>query len=206
MKKNFLVAFNHVHSINAWSLVICAVFFLCGCIVGTFASVSAANTDSVKTYLSEFFLATQSEQNVTSGFLMFFWETCKYHFAVVFLGFSILGVVLLPVLSAYQGFVLTFAVSVIVRLYGTAGILPALIVFGVRMLISLPCFFVLASQAFTASGQIMQSTVFSIGQSMKVFGRTYWMRCVVCFLLLALLALFDTYLTRHIVELVSPIV
>ena len=85
MKKNFLVAFNHVHSINAWSLVICAVFFLCGCIVGTFASVSAANTDSVKTYLSEFFLATQSEQNVTSGFLMFFWETCKYHFAVVFL-------------------------------------------------------------------------------------------------------------------------
>ena len=79
----------------------------------------------------------------------------SYVLAAFLLGFLSIGVVALPVLSGLYGFLTMFAVSCFVRVYGRAGSLLAMAVFGPRVLFTVPCFLWVASYAWACSSALV---------------------------------------------------
>ena len=77
----------------------------------------------------------------------------RYPLLALLLGLTVPGALLLPVLSAVFGFFLSFAACCFARVFGGSGVLLAAAVLGLRCLITLPCFFVLAVQAMHSAGR-----------------------------------------------------
>ena len=67
---------------------------------------------------------------------------------LLLLGFCTFGAVMIPVVCAVQGFLLSFAVSCFAAAYGSSGLMLTLAAFGVRAAILLPCVLLIAQWAF----------------------------------------------------------
>ena len=110
-----------------------------------------------------------------------FWETVviyfRYPLLAVFLGFTSVGVVLVPVVAAAFGFFLSFSVSCFTAAFGGEGVLLALAVSGLRCAVTLPCFFLLAVPSWQASWTLAS---LSLGRGQRtapvVYGRVWWLR------------------------------
>lgn len=82
------------------------------------------------------------------------------------LGFASIGVVLLPCVTAAYGFFLSFSVCCFTAAFGVDGVLLALAVFGLRCMVTLPCYFLLAAASW--------------GTSAGTGGRVLWERTADC--------------------------
>jgi len=138
------------------------------------------------------------------GFLSVFWIAGRDHLLVLFLGFSLLGVFCLPILSAVRGFYLSFSIAVFVRAFGTGGLPVALSLFGVSAVITVPCFFILVSQAFTATSELGRG-VLGMGKPHigTLYGRGYVLRTALCFLGILAAVLLELYVTPALVAWTS---
>ena len=70
----------------------------------------------------------------------------RFPLAALLMGFTALGVIGLPVLFAVRGFLFSFSVACFCRLFGGAGLIPALFLFGLPALLWAPALFVLGAQ------------------------------------------------------------
>ena len=135
-------------------LVFLAAFFAGGAAAG---ALFAARTDAVvameiRRYLTDFL---RLEEGRTVGALAstVFAYTRDALLALI-LGCTAAGVVLLPCAAAAMGGLLSFSVCCFTMSFGTEGILLALAVLGLRCLVTLPCFFLLAAQGWSASAAL----------------------------------------------------
>ena len=120
---------------------------------------------------------------VLSALVIYF----RYPLMAFLLGFASIGVVLLPCVTAAYGFFLSFSVCCFTAAFGRPGILIALAVLGVRCLLTLPCYFLLAVPSLGTSAALA-SLSFGSGRRAApvVYGRGCWKRlAVVCGVLLA---------------------
>ena len=78
-------------------------------------------------------------------------ELRRYPLFAFLLGFASIGVVLLPCVTAAYGFFLSFSVCCFTAAFGVDGVLLALAVFGLRCLVTLPCYFLLAAASWGTS-------------------------------------------------------
>lgn len=138
-------------------LLILAGFFLVGVCLGQAAALrvpSSAGSELHK-YLADFLRleggVVPGPETVLSTVLLYF----RYPLLAVLLGFASLGLALLPCLSAAFGFFLSFSVCCFTAAFGAEGVLLALAVFGLRCVVTLPCFFLLALPAWNASAVLM---------------------------------------------------
>ena len=103
------------------------------------------------------------------------------------LGFSAAGVVLIPALSGVFGFFTMYTVSCFVRCYGRAGAALALGAMVVRLVFTLPCFFLLAEAAWPLSTELF---ALSFGRGKRsspvLYGSRYFLWFVLCAVILAL--------------------
>lgn len=184
---------------NAVAFIICAAFFLCGCIAGTFAAGTVEEGSSLYDYLSEYLEIAQSGQ-INTEFLTVFVGCVKYHAAAIIFGFSLLGIVSIPLLSMVRGFFLTFSISSVVRVFGGQGVLLSLSVFGVSSFLTLPCFLILSAQGFTASAGLC-SQVFGRGAkaSFALYRDGYAARCIICIMIVLVSAVFDRYIINNLI-------
>ncbi|NLA86338.1 MAG: hypothetical protein GX847_03455, partial [Clostridiales bacterium] len=151
-----------------------------------FVSDGTALNEYISGYLSFFLTDASAEVSLFSAVASNF----KYHLLALFLGFSILGVVSIPFLSAVRGFFLSFSVSAVIKLFGSRGILLALSIFGINTLITIPCFFVLSVSAFSASLYILR-LVFAknLKNTVSPFNRRFFVNCGICLIVLMISAL-----------------
>lgn len=77
-----------------------------------------------------------------------------YAAAVFLLGFASIGVAFIPALTGAYGFFTMYTVSCFVRTYGRSGILLAMGALSVRLLFTMPCFFILAGAAWPLSTEL----------------------------------------------------
>ena len=179
-----------------FGLLICGVLFLVGCIAGTFSSGFVNDTGQLDRILTEYISFYINDSPVNLDFISAAFDAFKYPLAALFFGLSVLGVLLVPVLSAVRGFMLSYSISAIVRLLGGKGVWLALSVFGIRTLITIPCFFILNVYAYSCSSYIFRQ---SFSKNMKItaspFNRRAVIVCVICLLVLFASALIDTYLS-----------
>lgn len=161
-------------------LLLLALFFLGGLILGQVMSgkVSAPTAKELTEYLDGYFSLenreTMSAGTIVSALIIYF----RYPLLAMLLGFASVGVVLLPALTAAYGFFLSFSVCCFTAAFGSDGVLLALAVFGLRCLVTLPCYFALAAPSFDNAVAL---AVLSAGGGKRaarpIYGKNWWLRC-----------------------------
>ena len=170
-------------------LLLLALFFLAGIFLGQVlsGSVPDATGDELRRYLEDYMQlgggGAPTARTVLSALVIYF----RYPLMAFLLGFASIGVVLLPGVTAAYGFFLSFSVCCFTAAFGTDGVLLAMAVFGLRCLVTMPCYFLLAASSWgTAAG--LAAVSFGSGRRTApvVYGRACRARFGAC--CLALLA------------------
>lgn len=179
------------------SVLLClAVCFAAGAVGGCFfaGALDADAATSLLDYFGGYFTSIENGQVLHFSLLSAVWEILRWPLLAFVLGFTVLGVVGLPVAFCVRGFLLSYAVSVLVRLYGSVGLVAALAVFGFSGFLVLPALFTLGVDAFRAAGSMTGNL---LGDSRRTFssgqGRLFRTGC--CSLLLAMAAVLQFQLT-----------
>lgn len=172
--------------------VVSAAFFL-GALVGMLmaSQVAGGGQESLTAYLESYLAAAQAGAAGRPRVSSILWETLRWPLLTFFLGFTALGVVGIPVLFAVRGFLLSFAVSSFVLMFGGVGAILAFFAFGFTGMLSVPALFVLGTQGF-ASGQELALRTLSGGKgSLPWRGRAYWVHGGLCAAVLGLSMLLE---------------
>ena len=169
-------------------LALLAAVFLGGALGGHLYAGSCGEEtwEALGQYLSDYcrlYDAGGVEVTLLSCAVMYF----GYAALLLLLGFSAAGVVLIPALSGVFGFSTMYTVSCFVRCYGRAGVGLALGAMIVRLVFTLPCFFLLAEVAWPLSMELF-SLSFGWGKrsSPVLYGSGYFLKFILCTVILAL--------------------
>ena len=185
-----------------FGLLVCVIFFLSGGIVGTFSarSLDEAGTLALQLSMAGYIGQITEGMTIAPGFWSTLWVTGRDHLLVLFLGFSLLGALCLPLVAAVKGFYLSFSIAVFIRAFGTGGWPVAFALFGLGALITIPCFFILASQAFATSSNLGK-TALGAGklQAGTLYDRRYTTRIGFSALGILGAVLLELYLTPALV-------
>ena len=104
----------------------------------------------------------------------------RYPLAAFLLGFASIGVLALPLVTGAFGGFLSFSVCCFTASFGPDGVLLALAVFGLRCVVTLPCYFLLAVPALERSTAL---ACLSLGGGRRagpaLYGREWWGRLAV---------------------------
>lgn len=145
IKKAFYSGVGLARNSNASGFFFLSALFLLGAVVGAF----------VGSFSSETIVFDTQVKSTLWDFLGLFWENSRFHLAAVLLSTSFLGVMLLPALSAFRGYLIGCTASAILSSYASGGFLLVVVSIGIPLLVCLPCFFVLSNDAFLHSVRLM---------------------------------------------------
>jgi len=141
-----------VSSVRFWLAVFLGIFFCAGGAVGAvFAFLcSSQSTQEIERYLVEYLAVTKLETLNHNGFLLA-WGYILACFAVFLLGRLSFGVIGIPIVFAYRGFLGAFACCCFVRVFGSAGIVLAAVLFLLPAILWFPAFSLLGIQGMRRS-------------------------------------------------------
>lgn len=161
-------------------VVTAAAFFLggvAGCLLA--ASVGGGGSESLASYIEGFWAVARADSMTPPDLLPLVWEILRWPLFTVVFSFTALGLVGIPVLFFIRGFLLSFAIASFSRIFGGAGGLMAVVVFGVSGLFSVPALFALGVHGFAAA-RSLAGRAMGEGKRSSPFGRAYFLRCGVC--------------------------
>lgn len=132
--------------------------------------------DELRRYLDSY-LALRTAGELSSATV---WQTLGCFFrasaAVFLLGFASIGVVLIPLVCASQGFLYAYALACFAAGLGREGFFLLPILFAVRLLVVLPCTLLLGSAAWDTSRSLAAAALGKGKRSRVTYGRAYWSR------------------------------
>ena len=186
-------------------LLLLALFFAVGVLLGQALAgrVPASTGEELNRYLTDYVrlggTASPTAKTVLSALSLYF----RYPLLAFLLGFASIGIVLLPCLTAAFGFFLSFSVCCFTAAFGPGGVLVALAVFGLRCLVTLPCYFLLAVPAWGTSAALA-SLSFGRGQRSApvTYGREWWKRSALCAVVLLAGVCVESFLPPFFLRLV----
>ena len=188
-----------------WVLLILAVCCLIGIILGQVAAdtVSSDLQAELEQYLRGY---TELEKGQLSG-VETVWNAValylRYPLLAFLLGFASVGVVLLPCLAILFGFGVSFSIGCFTATFGPTGVWLAGASFGLRTLVTFPCFLLLAVPAWETAFRLM---ALSFGRGRRVapviYGKAYWVRFGVIFGILLAGVCGDLWLTPKLLGLI----
>ena len=186
-------------------LLILAGMYLAGLLFGQALAgkVSPDLQTELNRYLTDYLYLEQNQISVAETS----WNTLilyiRYPFLAFLLGFASVGVLLLPLLSFLFGLGLSFSVSCFTAAFASEGMLLCCASFGMRVLVTLPCFLLVAVPAWGASRQLF---LLSFGRGRRstvvMFGRSYWVRFGIVMGILLAGACADLLLTPWLLRMV----
>ena len=154
------------------------------------AQVGGGGQESLSAYLEHYLAAAQAGSAAPPELSAILWEGLRWPLLISILGFTAIGIAGIPVLFAVRGFLLSFAVSSFVLMYGGAGAILAFFAFGFTGMLSIPVLFVLGTQSFSSSRELALRALGG-GKGPHPRGRAYWARSGLCAVVLALSMLLE---------------
>lgn len=132
------------------------VLFLCFTVSGLVGCMFVANSGeessaSFAAYLSHYAAFLSTGIGSSPSFFSVLLEFVLFPVLIFFLGFSSLGILLIPGIFCARAFLLSYAVSAIFHVFGVYGFIVSLALFGLHILISIPVSFAVGCCAFPAS-------------------------------------------------------
>ena len=201
MNKRFFVLPLRDGEFSRSGLLCCGVAFICGSVAGAAAAGFVDEGTKLGDYFSAFLSFFLTGANTRPDFFGALLDVFKYNLIAIALGFSILGIFLIPVLTAVRGFFLCFSISTIIRVVGTKGIGLTLAIFGANTLITIPCFFVLSVYSFTVSSFILRLSVLKNQKpAASPFNSRFLVHCGICLTVLIVSALIECYVTPRLIS------
>lgn len=186
-------------------LLLLALFFLGGILLGQVLSgrVPDATGDELGRYLTDYLCLDDGTERTAGAALSAAVIYFRYPLLAFLLGFTSLGMLLLPCVTAAYGFFLSFSVCCFTAAFGADGVLLALAVFGLRCAVTLPCYLLLAVSSWGTSAALA-SLSFGKGRRAApvIYGRSCWLRfgCVMAVLLAGMCL--DLFLSPWLLRLV----
>ena len=159
-------------------LLVLALFFFAGILLGQVFSSRVPDTtgDELARYLKDFLKVGEEDPSpraALSAAVLYF----RYPLAAFLLGFASIGVLALPLVTGAFGGFLSFSVCCFTASFGPDGVLLALAVIGLRCVVTLPCYFLLAVPALERSAAL---ACLSLGGGRRagpaLYGREWWGR------------------------------
>ena len=105
-----------------------------------------------------------------SNFLHTLWYFLRLPLLLFLVGFSALGVFVIPAVMLCKGFSFAFAISTLVLLYGPSGLLAAAVFFGLAELFFIPILFLVAVWSMELASSIAFGRPKSAGVSLRLNG------------------------------------
>lgn len=141
------------HSASVGLGLLLALFFLFGIVLGqaVLGWVPDATGEDLRRYLQDFLLLEQDPQRSLATALVTLALYLRGPLLAFLLGFSSLGIILIPLGAMAFAFFLSFSVCCFTASFGAEGVALALAFFGLRSLVTLPCFFLAAIPAMEHS-------------------------------------------------------
>lgn len=161
-----------------WLLLLAGSFFL-GLLLGRSAALRVPQEAlaEVESYLRDFVSLERLPfpETVISTVILYF----RYPLIAFFLGFVSVGLLFLPLMGAVFGFFLSFSVCCFSAAFGPRGVVLALVIFGLRCALTIPCFFLLAIPSAESA-----SALAGLGHKGRrvapvIYGRECWLRLLV---------------------------
>ena len=198
--RKFLIRFFNIRNSSSVTsaAVFLSIFFLLGSFAGCFIASYGGDEQSL---ISEAATFTEIRQTTAvSAFISVF----KYPLIVFIVGLSAVGVAAIPAIMFVRGFLLSFSIATLVRLYGVSGLTFAASIFWVQCLFVCPCLMFFAVQGFLSSSMLF-SLASGKGRKIagQVFGNAYFIRSFICILALVLCVVLEVYATPFIAAWVS---
>ena len=182
------------------ALVVTAAFFTLGALVGCLMAfrIHTGGADALYAYLEQFLALAREGGLSLPEFPALLWRTLRWPLAAFLLGFTALGLLGIPLLSALRGFFLAFSVASFSRAYGHSGLTVAFLLQGIPGLLSVPAFLLLATQSISSAYRLAGR---GSGQGRREFpyGRDYFLRCGLCAGVLFASLLVECYLVPILV-------
>lgn len=168
------------------AVAVLGVAFLLGGIAGGMFAGLAQGEGALElgNYLSDY-LTLAAEGTVLRSVWPVLWEQLRYLLAAVILGLTAIGVVGLPILFCVRGFFFSFSVGCFFRVFGGAGLLPALVLFGLPALLWAPGFFLAGTQGLSNAQALLRRGLGEGRWELPACQMVYWARnglCCVLFL------------------------
>jgi len=168
-------------------LLLLAVFFFFGIFLGQVLAgrIPIATTDQLTRYLRDYATITEEQsvnvKTIGSALVLYL----RYPLLAFFMGFTSVGIFALPLITVFFGLFLSFAVCCFVTVFGPEGVFLAVAVLGMRCMITLPCYFVLAVPSW-GTAAVLASSSFGRGRrcAAVTYDRTWWIRLAGCGLVL----------------------
>lgn len=184
-------------------LILCLIFFAGGIFGGTFSAAALEESGTAALYNSMSGYIGQIAESVYApfGFWQVLWDTIRVHLLVIFLGFSLLGVLCLPIVAAVRGFSLSFSITAFIRAFGAGQWSLAAVLFGTRAIITIPVLFVLLVGSFSVSAQLGRALFFR-GNAVTagaLYNRNFAKRVALSMAALFFAALLELYITPSLV-------
>lgn len=148
--------------------------------------------------LSDYFLSYFSaieQGSVTSNLFSSIWINLKTPFLTFFLGFTFLGVIILPLLFVVEGFIFTFSISTLCRLLGISGFIPSFFLFCIPTLLWIPLVFMLGLESFYASLLLIGR-----GKNEEAYPKYYFFRSFFCLTGILFRVLFECFFLPIIMQ------
>lgn len=163
------------------SLVILGGLFLLGGAAGGIFAGLAQEEGALELgdYLSGY-LSLAAAGSVERPFLPLMWEQLRYLLAAAVLGLTAIGVVGLPLLFCIRGFFFCFSVGCFFRVFGGAGLLPALVLFGMPALVWAPGFFLAGTQGLRNAYGLLRRVLGEGRYELPASQPAYWARMGLC--------------------------
>lgn len=162
------------------AIMVCGGGFLAGALGG--GLLAALIGTEGQTAFSDFFLGYRSALSAGMGLPTLgtlFWNGVKWPLLAFLLGFTALGVAMVPFLLTLRGFLLSYCIAGLARAMGGQGVLLAMVLFGLEAAFTLPILFVLGAQSWDAARALGGHIVYRPKlKSPYVDG--YWLRLLLC--------------------------
>ena len=164
-------------------LAVTAACFLLGGLVGCLLAshIGGGGQESLAAYVEGFLRAAQAGEITAPALASLVWDTVRWPLLALLLGFTALGLLGLPLL------------------FGGAGCLLALLVFGVSGALSVPVLFVLGVQGLLAA-RVLAGRVWGDGKTPPPYGKLYFFRCGACAVALCVSLLLDCFVVPGLVS------
>lgn len=144
-----------IKSVPAWDgltqLTVLSVCFAVGALGGFFFSGWNRDSAGLLDYLGRYFQMAGQGNGAEPTVWSSVWDLARWPLAAFLLGSTAAGALGIPALLVARGFLLAFSAATFARLFGLAGIVASLAVFGVTALVAVPVLFVVSTDAFHQS-------------------------------------------------------
>lgn len=185
------------------ALVVTAAFFTFGGLAGNLLAfqMTESGQTAMAAYLDRFLGLALTGDLAQPALPELLWRSLRWPMAAFLLGFSILGLLGIPILSAMRGFFFAFSVASFARAYGFRGVAVAFFLLGIPGLLAIPAFITLATQSLSSACSLAGRS----GRRESPFSRRYFTRCGICGAVFSASILLECYIVPPLIVHVAEI-